>query len=213
MKRCAPRPYGGSRTPKSSRTCIRSRSIPRPTSRPSRASRSLRSPPPPPPPPPPAPPALDQLRPPDAVVVSALTGAGLGQLLDRLRAQLPEGPFHYDAADMATQPTRFFAAEFVREAAFELLQEELPYSVAVEIDEFREAAEPVYIRAVVYVERGSQKGIVIGQGGRTVKALGQAARAKIETLLGQRVFLELHVKVLPRWRRHEPSLKRLGYAV
>src|SRR6266566_4052832 len=140
--------------------------------------------------PPPPPPALDQLRPPDAVVVSALTGAGLGQLLDRLRAQLPEGPFHYDAADMATQPTRFFAAEFVREAA-----------------------EPVYIRAVVYVERGSQKGIVIGQGGRTVKALGQAARAKIETLLGQRVFLELHVKVLPRWRRHEPSLKRLGYAV
>ena len=161
----------------------------------------------------PPPPALDQLRPPDAVVVSALTGAGLGQLLDRLRAQLPEGPFHYDAADMATQPTRFFAAEFVREAAFELLQEELPYSVAVEIDEFREATEPVYIRAVVYVERGSQKGIVIGQGGRTVKALGQAARAKIETLLGQRVFLELHVKVLPRWRRHEPSLKRLGYAV
>jgi len=165
------------------------------------------------PPPPPPPPALDQLRPPDAVVVSALTGAGLGQLLDRLRAQLPEGPFHYDPAEMATQPTRFFAAEFVREAAFELLQEELPYSVAVEIDEFREAAEPVYIRAVVYVERGSQKGIVIGQGGRTVKALGQAARAKIETLLGQRVFLELHVKVLPRWRRHEPSLKRLGYAV
>ena len=161
---------------------------------------------------PPAP-ALDQRRPPDAVVVSALTGAGLGQLLDRLRAELPEGPFHYDPAEMATQPTRFFAAEFVREAAFELLQEELPYSVAVEIDEFREATEPVYIRAVVYVERGSQKGIVIGQGGRTVKALGQAARAKIEALLGQRVFLELHVKVLPRWRRHEPSLKRLGYAV
>jgi len=161
---------------------------------------------------PPAP-ALDQRRPPDAVVVSALTGAGLDHLLDRLRAELPEGPFHYDPAEMATQPTRFFAAEFVREAAFELLQEELPYSVAVEIDEFREAAEPVYIRAVVYVERGSQKGIVIGQGGRTVKALGQAARAKIEALLGQRVFLELHVKVLPRWRRHEPSLKRLGYAV
>jgi len=161
---------------------------------------------------PPAP-ALDQRRPPDAVVVSALTGAGLDHRLGRLRAGLPDGRFHYEPAEMATQPTRFFAAEFVREAAFELLQEELPYSVAVEIDEFREAAEPVYIRAVVYVERGSQKGIVIGQGGRTVKALGQAARAKIETLLGQRVFLELHVKVLPRWRRHEPSLKRLGYAV
>jgi GTP-binding protein Era len=107
---------------------------------------------------------------------------------------------------------RFFAAEFIREAAFEQLHEELPYSVACEIDEFREGAEPVYIRAVVYVERDSQKGIVIGEGGRAIKALGAAARAKIETLLGQRVFLDLHVKVLPKWRRHEPSLKRLGYA-
>src|SRR5205823_2077847 len=84
---------------------------------------------------------------------------------------------------MATQPTRFFAAEFIREAAFELLHEELPYSVAVEIDEFREAAEPLYIRAVVYVERASQKGIVIGDGGRTITALGQAARGKIEALV------------------------------
>jgi len=159
-----------------------------------------------------SPSARPPVRPPD-VVVSAATREGLDTLLEALRARLPEGPFHYDPADMATQPTRFFAAEFVREAAFELLQEELPYSVAVEIDEYRDSPEPVYIRAVVYVERGSQKGIVIGQGGRTVKALGQAARAKIEALLGQRVFLELHVKVLPRWRRHEPSLKRLGYAV
>jgi GTP-binding protein Era len=69
----------------------------------------------------------------------------------------------------------------------------------------------VYIRAVVYVERASQKGIVIGEGGRTIKALGKAARAKIEALLDQRVFLELHVKLLPKWRRHEPSLRRLGY--
>jgi len=107
---------------------------------------------------------------------------------------------------------RFFAAEFVREAAFELLHEELPYSVAVAIDEFREGSEPVYIRAVVYVERDSQKGIVIGEGGRTIKALGQAARAKIAALLDGPVYLELHVKVLPRWRRHAPSLKRLGYA-
>ena len=152
--------------------------------------------------------ARPPVRPAD-VVVSATTRDGLDA---SLRAHLPESPFHYAPEEMATQPTRFFAAEFVREAAFELLQEELPYSVAVEIDEFREAAEPVYIRAVVYVERGSQKGIVIGQGGRTVRALGQAARAKIEALLGRRVFLELHVKVLPRWRRHEPSLKRLGYA-
>jgi GTPase len=151
------------------------------------------------------------VRPSDAVL-SALTGEGLNGLLATLRHRLPEGPFHYDPEELATQPLRFFAAEFIREAAFEQLHEELPYSVAAEIDEFREAAEPVYIRAVLYVERESQKGIVIGEGGRTIKALGAAARVKIEALLGQRVYLDLHVKVLPKWRRDAPSLKRLGYA-
>ena len=150
--------------------------------------------------------------PPDAVAVSALTREGLPALLGALRAHLPAGPFHYDPDEMATQPTRFFAAEFIREAAFELLHEELPYSVAVEIDEFREDANPVYIRAVILVERDGQKGIVIGEAGRTIKALGIAARAKIEALLARRVFLELHVKVLRKWRRHASSLKRLGYA-
>lgn len=143
--------------------------------------------------------------------VSALTREGLDQLLDTLGALLPESPFHYDPEEIATQPLRFFAAEFVREAAFELLHEELPYSVAVEIDEFRETPAPVYIRAVIYVERISQKGIVIGAGGRAIKALGQAARAKIEALVGAQVFLELHVKVMPKWRRRAGSLKRLGY--
>ena len=159
----------------------------------------------------PPPPNRQTAHPPD-IAVSAVTGAGLDELLLTLRAHIPEGPFHYDPDELATQPMRFFAAEFIREAAFEQLREELPYSVACEIDEFREGAEPVYIRAVVYVERDSQKGIVIGEGGRAIKALGAAARAKIETLLGQRVFLDLHVKVLPKWRHHEPSLKRLGYA-
>jgi GTPase len=147
----------------------------------------------------------------DGLVVSAVARQGLDALLRTLAPRLPESPFLYDAAEMATQPTRFFAAEFVREAAFELLHQELPYSVAVDIDEFREGARPVYIRAVVYVERESQKGIVIGDGGRTIKALGQGARAKIEALLGEPVFLELRVKVLPKWRRHAASLKRLGY--
>src|SRR3989454_12677176 len=156
--------------------------------------------------------APDRPLPPESVAVSALTRAGLDALLDLLAAHLPEGPFHYDAEEMATQPTRFFAAEFIREAAFELLREELPYGVAVEIDEFREGASPVYIRAVVCVERDSQKGMVIGEGGRTIKRFGTAARAKIEALLDTRVFLELHVKGLPKWRRHQPSLKRLGYA-
>jgi len=149
---------------------------------------------------------------PSDVVLSAVTGEGLDALLLALRAHLPESPFHYDPEEIATQPLRFFAAEFVREAAFELLHQELPYSVACAIEEFRESASPVYIRATLFVERDSQKGIVIGEGGRTIKALGQAARTKIETLVGQQVYLDLHVKVLPRWRRDGPSLQRLGYA-
>jgi GTPase len=149
---------------------------------------------------------------PSNLFVSAQTGEGIETFLATIGQVLPEGPFHYDPDDLATQPMRFFAAEFIREAAFELLHEELPYSVACEIDEFREGAEPVYIRAVLYVERESQKGIVIGEGGRTIKTLGAAARTKIEGLLGGRVYLDLHVKVLPKWRRDEPSLKRLGYA-
>lgn len=148
----------------------------------------------------------------DAVLVSAVTREGLDGLLDALSARLAEGPFLYDPEEMATQPLRFFAAEFIREAAFEQLEQELPYSVAVEIDEFREGRDPAYIRAVIYVERDSQKGIVIGDGGRTIKALGAAARAKIETLMGRHIFLELHVKVLPKWRRRDTSLRRLGYA-
>ena len=146
------------------------------------------------------------------VAVSAATGEGMDGLLEALGDRLPESPFHYPADELATQPLRFFAAEYVREAAFALLQEELPYSVACEIDEFREHETPTYIRAVVYVERDSQKGIVIGEGGRTIKAIGQTARARIEALVGRPVYLDLHVKVLPRWRTHDPSLKRLGYA-
>lgn len=95
---------------------------------------------------------------PSAVILSAVTREGLDAFLETLRGRLPESPFLYDPDELATQPLRFFAAEFIREAAFEQLQEELPYSLACEIDEFREAAEPVYIRAVLYVERESQKG-------------------------------------------------------
>jgi GTPase len=145
------------------------------------------------------------------LAVSATTGEGLAPLLDRLAAELPSGPFHFPADEMATQPMRFFAAEYVREAAFELLEEEVPYSIACEIDEFREQPPPTYIRAVVYVERESQKGIVIGERGRTIKAIGQAARRRIEALLGGPVYLDLQVKVLGNWRREDPVLRRLGY--
>ena len=147
----------------------------------------------------------------DALLVSAVTGEGVAVLRDRLAGCLPESPFLYDPDQLAAQPLRFFAAEFVREAAFAELSEELPYSVTCVIEEYRESAEPAYIRAVVYVERESQKGIVIGREGRTIRAIGAAARERIEVLTGSRVYLDLRVKVMAKWRRRDAALKRLGY--
>jgi GTP-binding protein Era len=106
---------------------------------------------------------------------------------------------------------RFFVAEFIREAALDLLHEELPYSLAARVDEFRESSDPVYIRVTIYVERESQKGMVIGAGGRTTKKIGEAARERIEELLGVRVYLDLWVKVLPRWRKSPQLLRELGF--
>jgi len=157
------------------------------------------------------PPAARAPLPPDAVLVSAVTGEGMDALRDRLAVTLPESPFLYDPDQLAAQPLRFFAAEFVREAAFAELAQELPYSVTCVIEEYRESTEPAYIRAVVYVERESQKGIVIGREGRTIRAIGAAARERIEALTGTRVYLDLRVKVMPKWRRRDPALKRLGY--
>lgn len=148
-----------------------------------------------------------------ALAVSARTGEGLDALVAAIRARLPEGPFLYDASDVGTQPLRFFAAEYVREAAFALLEQELPYSIAVELDAFREAEEPVYIRATVAVERDSQKAIVLGRGGRTIKAIGVAARERIEALLGRKVRLELWVTVWPRWRRDAVRIAQLGLSI
>jgi GTP-binding protein Era len=150
---------------------------------------------------------------PGAVVISALTGDGVPLLLDRVRALLPEHPFYYDAEDLSTQNTRFFAAEMIRETALEQLEDEVPYSIACEIEEFRETRSPVYIRAVLHVERDSQKRILIGAGGSRIKSIGTRSRAKIEALIGSPVYLDLHVKVLPNWRRDSAALRRLGYRV
>lgn len=142
--------------------------------------------------------------------VSSVTGKGLPDLLAAVRARLPEGPFLYDAEDVGTQSLRFFAAEFIREAAYAALEQELPYSLAVVIDEFRESETPVYIRATLAVERDSQKPIVLGKGGRTIKAIGTAARQRLETMLGGKVRLELWVTVWKRWRKDPAALARLG---
>lgn len=144
--------------------------------------------------------------------VSSTTGEGIAPLLEALRPLLPIGPFQYDAEEIGTQPLRLFATEYVREAAFELLSDELPYALAAEVEEFREHTRPMYIRVTLLVERDSQKGIVIGKGGRTLKAIGQHARARLEALLGERVFLDCWVKVLPNWRRDPAALDRLGFA-
>ncbi len=128
-----------------------------------------------------------------------------------MRELLPESPFLFDPEDISSQNLRFFAAEMVRETALEQLSDEVPYSVACEIEEYRETRTPVYIRAVLYVERDSQKQILIGAEGSRIKAIGKAARRKIETLLETPVYLDLWVKVLPNWRRDSAALQRLGY--
>lgn len=143
--------------------------------------------------------------------VSAESGAGIPRLLAAIAGVLPERPFEYPADDLGTQPLRFFVVEYLREAAFELLGDELPYAFTAAVDEFREGTNPVYIRATLFVERESQKGIVIGEGGRTIKELGRRARQRLEQLMGQRVFLETWVKVLPHWRRNAARLKEFGF--
>jgi GTP-binding protein Era len=145
------------------------------------------------------------------LVVSATTGEGLEALLGRIRGDLPEGAFAYDPDDVGTQQLRFFVVEYLREAAFELLGDELPYSFTAEVEEFREDRQPVYIRVTLFVERESQKGIVIGRGGRTLAAIGAHARARLEELLGAPVYLDSWVKVLPNWRRNPVALTRLGF--
>lgn len=148
---------------------------------------------------------------PQAVQLAGGAGQGVDELLAAIRAQLPESPFLYPEDDVSTQHLRFFVAEFLRESVLEQLDDEVPYGVAVEIEEFRETTDPVYIRAVLHVERDSQKRILIGAGGSRIKSLGQETRRKIEPLIGKPVFLDLWVKVLGNWRRNAASLERLGY--
>jgi GTP-binding protein Era len=145
--------------------------------------------------------------------VSAETGAGVEALREGIAARLPPSPFLYPEDEVSSQPVRFFVAELVRESAFELYGKEVPYSVAVKVEEFREGSSPLYIRATVYVERASQKAIVIGSGGTAIRELGASARRKIEEFVGGPVYLDLWVKVLPRWRKDPLSLQRFGFPV
>jgi GTP-binding protein Era len=150
---------------------------------------------------------------PEAHFISALTGEGVEELLRAAGDLLPESPYLYPEDEISTQSMRFFVSELVRETALEQLQDEVPYSVACEIEEYREERSPVYIRAVIYVERESQKGIIIGAGGSRIREIGRAARGKVEALVGQPVYLDLRVKVLANWRRNARSMQRFGYRI
>lgn len=145
--------------------------------------------------------------------ISATAGIGVQELRDELARALPESDFYYPPDEIAVQPVRFFVAEFIREAVFETYSEEIPYATVVRVEEFREAQDPVYIRATIYVERPSQKAIVIGRRGDAIKRLGERARQRIEHFLERRVYLDLWVKEMPGWRRKAPALKFLGYPV
>lgn len=146
-----------------------------------------------------------------AAITATTEPESIAALLARLGPMLPERPFRHDADEIGTQPMRFFVAEFLREAAFALLEDEIPYAVTAEVDEFREDRQPVYIRATLYVERDSQKGIVIGKGGSVLKQIGTHARGRLEALLGVPIYLETWVKVLPRWRKSRGALARFGF--
>lgn len=150
---------------------------------------------------------------PAAYLVSALTGEGVPALLAAAASRLPESPFLYPEDEISTHTLRFFVSELIRETALEQLEDEVPYSVACEVEEYREDRTPLYIRAVIYVERDSQKGIMIGARGQRLRDIGREARLKIEAFTGSPVYLDLWVKVLPNWRRNERSLKRFGYRI
>jgi GTP-binding protein Era len=148
----------------------------------------------------------------ETVPVSALQGDGVALLETLLARHLPVNPPFYPPDVLSDQPERFFAAELVREKVFQHYRDEVPYSTAVEITAFEEEPErkKVHIRAEVVVERESQKGILIGKGGRALKQVGQEARADLEQMLGRPVYLELQVRVRHEWRRDAKYLEELG---
>jgi GTPase len=147
----------------------------------------------------------------EVVPVSAKTGRGVGVLLDLLVDRLPEGPAYYPTDTVTDQPLEVRLAEIVREKALAVARQEVPHSIAVVVEELEELDSLTTIHASLIVERDSQKGIVIGRGGETLKTIGSRAREEIERVLGNQVFLDLHVKVLKEWQRDPKALQRLGF--
>jgi len=147
------------------------------------------------------------------VPISALEGTQVDRLLTVTENLLPEGPPYFPDDTLTDVPERFVAAELIREKIFRLTGEEIPYAVAVTVESFKEEKQGALIRihAVIHVERESQKGILIGKGGRNLKRIGTLAREEIEHFLGTRVFLQLFVRVQKNWSRDRRALRRFGY--
>jgi GTP-binding protein Era len=146
-----------------------------------------------------------------AIKVSAKERTGIDNLIDTVVELLPEGPRYYPAEQLSDVNWRFIAAEIVREKVIKHTEKEIPHSVAVEITDYKDEDDRTIIYATIYVERNSQKGIVIGKGGRMIKQIGTDARHDLMERLGRSVHLELHVKVLKNWRSKEEFMKRVGY--
>jgi GTP-binding protein Era len=145
------------------------------------------------------------------VPVSAKLGKGIGLLRGLILERMPEGPPLYPTETVTDQPLEVRLAEIVREKALAVTRQEVPHSIAVVVNELERLAHVTKVHASLIVERESQKGIVIGRGGETLKTIGSRARGEMELLLGDKVFLDLHVKVLKEWQRDPRALERLGF--
>lgn len=145
------------------------------------------------------------------ITISALQKVNIDGLLDDILAILPEGEPFYDADDLTDLPTRFFVGEMIREKIFDLFQDEIPYHTAVVVRDFKEKISLIKITAEIIVHRESQKAIILGGKGKMIRQIGTTARQEIENFLGSKVFLELFVKVRPKWRDNDIHLKEYGY--
>jgi GTP-binding protein Era len=146
------------------------------------------------------------------IPVSALKNDGLDRLLDELVNLLPEGPFYYEPERVTDLPLDLLIAEIIREKIFLLTYQEIPYSSAVKVEEIKEDPEKnfLYIQVTIFIEKNSQKGIIIGKGGKMLKKIGTLAREELEFLLGKRIYLDLWVKALKDWRERETHIRRLA---
>lgn len=147
----------------------------------------------------------------EIVTVSALNGQHVHELLNKIVELLPEGEAFYAEDEISDLPTKFFVAEIIREKIFSMFEEEIPYQTTVIVNEFKQKSTLVKIRAEIIVQRESQKAIIIGEGGKMIKQIGSDARKEIEQFIDQKIFLELFVKVRPKWRENELFLKEYGY--